>query len=395
MAKNDNGVGKSENNRKFTLLGDPALPLPFAAYEVRNVKLNGKIMGSTSDTVHALDRVSIEGDFTDSNGVILTSYSGILSPTIFDKAIAVSTLANDPASEFPDGSYTRNFNLQKNAIYKGAASVKNGHFNYSFIVPKDIAYYYGAAKWSSYANNSSADAIGSDFRIQVGGMNAHPDTDKKGPQIKAYFNASNFAKNGTIDANPLLVVELFDSSGINTVGNGIGHELTAVLDDDYGNAFILNDYYQGVLDDYQKGKISYQLNNLKEGKHTLRVKAWDVYNNSSEQVIYFEVKKATIVELDHIYNYPNPFTSRTKFLFDHNQAEEFLDIRIQIFTVSGKCVKTIHEASLANGYHLDGIEWDGTDDYGDKLGRGVYFYKVVLRTTNGTKSSAFQKLVIL
>ena len=395
MAKNDDGVGKSENNRKFTLLGDPALPLPFATFDVRNVKLNGKSIGNTGDTIHALDRISIEGDITDSNGVVLSDYNGILSPTIFDKAVAVSTLANDPASEFPDGSYVRNFNLQKNAIYKGAASVKNGHFNYSFIVPKDISYYYGAAKWSSYANNANVDAIGSDFRILVGGINANPELDKKGPKIKAYFNAVNFAQNGTTDANPLLLVELFDSSGINTAGNGIGHELTAILDDDYSNAFILNDYYQGVLDDYQKGKISYQLNGLKEGKHTLRVKAWDVYNNSSEVLIAFEVKKGEVLAMDHIYNYPNPFTSKTKFLFDHNQAESFLDVRIQIFTVSGKCVKTIHSTSYANGYHQDGIEWDGTDDYGDKLGRGVYFYKVILRTDNGNKSSAFQKLVIL
>jgi hypothetical protein len=395
MAKNDNGVGKSENNRKFTLLGDPALPLPFATFEVRNIKLNGKPIANVGDTIHALDRINIEGDITDSNGIVLTNYNGILAPTIFDKAIAVSTLANDPASQFPDGSYVRNFNLQKNAIYKGAASIKSGHFNYSFIVPKDITYYYGPAKWSSYANNTNEDAIGSDFRMIVGGINGHPTLDKQGPKIKAYFNATNFAKNGSTDANPLLLVDLFDSSGINTVGNGIGHELTAVLDDDFSNAFILNDYYQGVLDDYQKGKISYQLNGLKEGKHTLRVKAWDVYNNSSEVLLAFEVKKGTTVAMDHIYNYPNPFTTKTQFLFDHNQAETFLDVRIQIFTVSGKCVKTIHEASVANGYHLDGIDWDGTDDYGDKLARGVYFYKVILRTDNGNKTSAFQKLVIL
>ncbi len=395
MAKNDNGVGKSENNRKFTLLGDPALPLPFATYEVRNVKLNGKSINVVGDTIRALEKVTIEGDITDSNGVVLSDYNGVLSPTIFDKTIAVSTLANDPASEFPDGSYVRNFNLQKNAIYKGAASVKNGHFNYSFIVPKDISYYYGPAKWSSYANNTNEDAIGADFRMTVGGINPNPDRDKKGPRIKAYFNSANFAKNGTTDGNPLLLVELFDSSGINTVGNGIGHELTAVLDDDYSNAFILNDFYQGALDDYQKGKINYQLNGLKEGKHTLRVKAWDVYNNSSEVVLLFEVRNGTRVEMENIYNYPNPFTSKTQFLFDHNQAESYLDVRIQIFTVSGKCVKTIHETGIANGYHLDGIEWDGTDDYGDKLGRGVYFYKVILRTDNGNKTSAFQKLVIL
>lgn len=395
MAKNDNGVGKSENNRKFTLLGDPALPLPFASYEVRNMRLNGHAIGSGADTIHALDRIQVEGDITDTNGVVLNDYNGTLSPTIFDKAIKVTTLANDPASEFPDGSYVRSFNLQKNAIYKGAASVKNGHFNYSFIVPKDIAYYYGAAKWSSYANNIGADAIGSDFRIQVGGVNPNPEIDKKGPQIKAYFNAPNFSKNGITDENPLLLVDLFDSSGINTVGNGIGHELTAVLDDNFGAAFILNDYFQGVLDDYQRGKISYQLNGLKPGKHTLRIKAWDVYNNSSEAVLAFEVKKMAAVELEHIYNYPNPFTSNTTFLFDHNQSDTYLDVQIQIFTVSGKCVKTLHQGTAGQGYHLDGIFWDATDDYGDKLARGVYFYKVILRTENGKKASAFQKLVIL
>ncbi len=395
LAKNDGSVGKSENNRKFTLLGDPALPLPFADYRIENTFINGKNLSVTHDTIKALTRITVKGVVTDTNGVKLSNYNGIVFPTLFDKPVQVATLANDPAPAFPDGSYVRNFTLQKNAIYRGKASVVNGDFAYTFIVPKDIAYYYGKGKFSYYADNAQTDASGFDDQQYVGGISTAPITDKKGPVITLYMNDSKFVSGGMTDANPILLVNLFDESGINTLGTGVGHDILAVLDEDTKNAQTLNDFYESELDNFQKGKISFPFSKLAVGKHTLKVKAWDVYNNSAEAVINFEVVDQQQIKLANVYNYPNPFVNQTQFMFDHNQLDISMQIMIKIYTVSGKVVKTIQQQTTTSSYHTDGIMWDGTDDFGDKLARGVYFYRVQLRDTNGKTSTQMQKLVIL
>jgi flagellar hook assembly protein FlgD len=99
--------------------------------------------------------------------------------------------------------------------------------------------------------------------------------------------------------------------------------------------------------------------------------------------------------LKHVLNYPNPFTTNTTFHFDHNKAGESLKVMIQVFSVSGKLIKTLTaESDFAPG-HFDQINWDGRDDYGDPIGKGVYVYKVKVSSRSGKTAEEFQKLVIL
>jgi flagellar hook assembly protein FlgD len=96
-----------------------------------------------------------------------------------------------------------------------------------------------------------------------------------------------------------------------------------------------------------------------------------------------------------VLNYPNPFTTRTEFFFEHNQPCESLEVRIQIFTVGGKLVKTINQTVNQAGFRSEGIPWDGTDDYGDRIGKGVYVYKLEVRNPTGQRGEQIEKLVIL
>jgi len=99
--------------------------------------------------------------------------------------------------------------------------------------------------------------------------------------------------------------------------------------------------------------------------------------------------------LSHVLNYPNPFTTKTQFMFEHNRPCADLDVNIQVFTVSGKVVKTINQQVNCDGFRAEGIEWNGRDDYDQKIGRGVYVYRVKVRTPEGFTADAFEKLVIL
>jgi flagellar hook assembly protein FlgD len=182
---------------------------------------------------------------------------------------------------------------------------------------------------------------------------------------------------------------------VNTVGNGIGHDITAVLDANTENSIVLNDYYQADLNSYKSGSIRYPFSSLSEGKHTLNLKVWDVYNNSNQTYTEFIVAKSAELALSHVLNYPNPFTTKTQFYFEQNQCCQVLDVQVQIFTISGKLVKNIDEYVHTEGFRSDPIEWDGRDDFGDKIGKGVYIYRIKVKTSEGATAEKYEKLVIL
>ena len=192
-----------------------------------------------------------------------------------------------------------------------------------------------------------------------------------------------------------MLADIFDENGINAVGNGVGHDLLAVLDGNTANPIVLNEYYSSNLDSYQSGKIEYNFSKLEKGRHTLSLKVWDVNNNSSEVSIDFTVQEKEELSLDHVLNYPNPFTTKTEFYFEHNQICTDLEVQIQIFTVSGKLVKTINQLVLTEGFRSEGISWNGLDDFGDQLAKGVYIYMIKVKSPDGKIAEKTEKLVIL
>jgi hypothetical protein len=205
----------------------------------------------------------------------------------------------------------------------------------------------------------------------------------------------NFVYGGITNASPLLLAALQDPGGINTSGNGVGHNMTAVLDNNSQNSIILNNYYQSALNDFTQGQVRYPFSNLALGSHTLKVTAWDIYDQSSVANTEFVVTNNAKLALTHVFNYPNPFTTHTEFMFEHNMPCTELNVSIQIYSVSGKLVKSIVQSVQTTGYRVDGIVWDGLDDYGDAIGKGVYVYKVTVRDANGDVANKFEKLVVL
>ncbi|MEW6470108.1 MAG: type IX secretion system sortase PorU [Bacteroidota bacterium] len=379
------------NYRNFTLLCDPALMLAYPMHTIVTKTVNGQPVNlSQPDTVRALGVVTITGEVHDDYGNKLTGYNGVIYPTVFDKSVAVTTLSNDGTS-----SPAITFQLQKNVLYKGKVSVVNGDFSFTFVVPKDIAYAFGPGRISYYGHNGQEDAAGYYENIVIGGTDTTAPADNTGPVVKLYMNDDKFVSGGITDKNPDIYAVVSDSNGVNTVGNGIGHDIAAVLDANTDNTLVLNDYYEADLNSYKSGTVRYPLNDLDEGLHSLNLKVWDVYNNSSVAYTEFVVAADAILALDHVLNYPNPFTTKTSFYFEHNKPCNELEIQIQIFTVSGKLVKTINTRTTCDGYKVDGIEWDGKDDFGDAIGKGVYIYRVKVRTPEGETADKYEKLVIL
>ena len=387
LTKRDNaGV---TNTRNFTLLGDPAVRLNYPEHRVKVTSINGNPNLSVADTLNALSKMTISGIVEDINGNKMTNFNGVLYPSVFDKPLTVNTLNND--SQSPKTS----FKLQKNILYSGKASVTNGDWSFTFIVPKDIAYQFDFGRLSFYGQNGLEDAHGCFDGIVIGGFSSSAASDEQGPEINLFMNDEKFVFGGTTDENPFIYALVSDSNGINTVGNGIGHDITAQLDEESDEIFVLNDFYEANLNSYQTGKVRYPLQDLEPGLHSVRLKVWDIYNNSSEAYTEFVVASSAKLALNHVLNYPNPFTTNTKFFFEHNKQGSALKAQIQIYTVSGRLIKTIDEYVITEGFRSDGISWDGRDEFGDRIGKGVYIYKLKVRTTDGEVAQKTEKLVIL
>jgi flagellar hook assembly protein FlgD len=131
------------------------------------------------------------------------------------------------------------------------------------------------------------------------------------------------------------------------------------------------------------------------GTHTAIIKAWDVLNNSNTASVDFVVSANSEAKMDRVLNYPNPFTTTTSFEFDHNQSNETMYITIEIYSVKGTLVKSIRSVNTGESSRVTDIEWDGKDELGNKIGRGVYLYKCYYKTASGKSTSKYQKLVIL
>lgn len=391
-AKNENADSNNFlNDRKFALIGDPSQRIALPKYNVVTTAINDNPT-TTLDTLNALEKVTVSGIITNPQGEKVTDFNGTIYPTVYDKESIIETLQNDSESRKEE------FEVYRNILFKGSASVVNGEFKFTFVLPTDINYTVGNGKISYYAyDGDRTDAAGNFNEILIGGSNANGVTDNEGPTMQLFMNDENFVFGGSTNNNPTLLVNLNDDLGINVSGTSIGHDVVAVLDEDPQNSFILNKFYEANTDDHTSGKIRFPLNGLEPGNHSINVKAWDVSNNSTEERLEFVVINEGDQSLRRVYNYPNPFTTSTSFQFEHDLVGSDIEVYVDIYTVSGKLVKTIEKNIFASGYRVEDLEWNAQDDYGSSLAKGLYLYKikVISRELNQMRESDFEKLVIL
>ncbi|GAA4949157.1 type IX secretion system sortase PorU [Algibacter agarivorans] len=401
LAKADPSIVGVNQRRLVFFIGDPAMKLAFSKPNIKLTKINDVPIGQTTDTLKALSYVKLAGEVTDVSGNLLNNYNGTLSTTIYDKSIERQTLANDNTRL--NGQLVKlDFTTLGEIIFRGQSSVKNGQFEVDFVVPKDIGIPVGFGKVSFYSKNQelSQDQAGASVNtVKIGGLNENAVEDNTGPVVSIFMNDENFVTGGITNESPTLLAKMEDSNGINTA-SGIGHDIVAIIDGDETNPVILNDYYQTEVDDYTKGTVTFPFKDLEPGLHTLTLKAWDVYNNSSISEIQFIVfDKDESLVINNVLNYPNPFVNYTEFWFNHNSSEP-LDVSIQIFTVSGKLVRTLNGQTTGGGITTSSLSrdmvWDGRDDFGDKIGKGVYIYKLKAHSNLLNKTvEKIEKLVIL
>ncbi len=390
-AKNNTYLQQSE--RSISLIGDPALKISLPKYNVKTLQINNSLYDENTqsftniDTVGALSNMYIKGEIVDFNGNKINDFNGKLKIYLFDKKAYYYTLDNSGLDT------NLRFEQQNNILHRGFAQVENGEFEYSFTIPKDIAYNYGRAKISYYAQDSNIDAAGYTNDFILGGIDTSVNLISSRPIVNLYINDSSFVNGGITNENPNLYAVIWDSIPINIAGAGLGHDIVARLDN-AANTFILNDYYTYDEKDLNKGYITYPLTSLSEGEHTLSIKVWNIYNYSTQATINFRVINSEKEEYE-TYNYPNPFNESTNIIVKFNRPDNIKKAIIKIFNAQGRAVKTIDASNHIGSNNVGPINWDGYLDGGGRIGNGIYYYTVELTDYNGNTTTKTNKMLVV
>jgi hypothetical protein len=377
-----NGV----NDLKYQYIGDPTVRLGLPRYRATIDSLNGKSLVQVQQ-IRALSKLDIKGTIYHPDGTVWNDLSSTALLTIYDSQKQVP----DP---YWQGTY---YTFQGSKLFSGEVSVKNGVFEATAVIPTDISYSDTTGKIELYFQANGSDGSGYTTNVIVGGTDTTAVNNHIGPQITVYFDSTNFRPGDYVSQNPTLIVVLHSVNGINLSDAGIGHSLQATFDGQ--QSVNLAPFYVGDVNSYQDGTVRYPVTmSLAPGEHSVSVRAFDVFNNESDTTIVFVIESSTQLSITNVYNYPDPFSSSTAFTFQRNGGiGEPINVKIKVFTLSGRLIKTIDYPGVIMGNDtFVKIPWDGLDDDGNRLANGVYLYKVIASTIDGSQTAeALGKMAVL
>lgn len=375
---------RGPRNRNFALLGDPMLTLQYPDFIATIDEINGKNIALESDTLSALEEITLRGTIRNQDSTLNDGFNGIVDILLLDAASQSRTLGQE--------SIPTSYRVQENALFRGKASVTNGQFSTTFILTRNISYRFLEGKISLYAidEENGVDASGATNQIRLGGTAPALRTDNAPPEIDLYLNDEQFVNGSAVESSSILIARVFDLNGLNISENSINQNITLTLNDE--EPIVINDFYTADVDDYQNGFVTYPLNGLDAGKYTATIKLWDTYNNSATQTVEFIVSDTRRISMENVFNYPNPAKGTTTFNFEHNRPGEELEITIDIYGVDGALKATLYHEIDDSPTRIDFLNWDIT---ASTLEQGLYLYKITVKSTlDGAVGQQVKRLIV-
>ena len=387
------GSDQTANKLQYALLGDPTLRLAIPTSPVIIETINGQEIAdlSTPLKIGAGSTVEVAGYVADIDGHVNEAFSGEMTAIVRDAAEEVVCRRNDPSEAETAFVYTD----RNKILFQGTDSVSRGHFKFSFAVPKDISYSDGTGLITIYAVNKERDEEANGYTDKVvfnGRGSGEQDTD--GPSVFCYLNSSSFVDGGTVNATPYFIAEINDPDGINTTGNGIGHDLQLIIDGELARTYNLNDYFQYDFGSFTQGTVGFSIPELSEGPHRLQFRVWDVLNNSTTSTLNFKVSKDAAPTFFDVECTHNPATTSTDIRIIHDRVGSNLEVILDIFDMAGHHLWQHQEHGTAydNSYV---INWDLCVDGGRRLHTGVYLYRVRISSDGSSQTSKAKKIIII
>jgi hypothetical protein len=375
------------NDRKYFLLGDPMLKILIPEKIVKIHSINDSLCAGDTIKLKALEPLVVEGAIYDeSTDQIDESFNGTIIVTMLDSDVEVKVVDTD------SDKTVHTIQKQGGALNRSSYPVVNGRFIAEFIIPKDISFETSKGRLLAYAySDDNRYAKGIDTSFIIDGIEITDIQDDQGPTIDINFDSRSFESGDIVRNNPLLIVDLGDDSGLNTTGLGVGHKISAWIDDS-PEAIDLTPKFVTSLEDSKKGSVEKFLYDLKPGVHTIKIRAWDVYNNYSVAETIFRIaEEGEGIIIENIDTWPNPTTGATSFVFKHNMTPPF-DLRIDIYNLMGQNVQTINQV-VSSTFEVN-IPWDGSDRNGNIVPIGTYPYKIYVKSLDGKTAIINSKLYI-
>jgi Peptidase family C25/Propeptide_C25 len=385
------------NDQKFLLLGDPLLVLNIPEQIVSIDEINNIITKDNEISLQGLTKIEVQGRILKKDSSVNTDFNGKLFLTIYD---------GDRDYKVTERGATFSFSKYGGLLGKLPTEVKNGIFNVDLTLPKDIAYSDNFGRMFAYAVSDDKQnyARGNFSTFKVSGIDENAVSDGRGPAIDIFVDSRKFLPGDLVSVNPMLIVDLRDPEGINSTGYGIGHRIEAWINNSQESIDLTKGY---TLADDGSGSVSEEINGIKDGRNTIIVRVWDIFNNYSIDSTYFYVNSPEDEYwIGAITTYPNPVVESTTIRFRHNldvipvdditgAIGEGIDAVVEIYSSDGALLRTLRETlNTRDNAHSAEVKWDGLDRYGFSVGTGAFAYNITLRDGSGKVVSKVQMVAI-
>ncbi|MDO4160026.1 MAG: type IX secretion system sortase PorU [Prevotellaceae bacterium] len=383
------------NKLQYSLLGDPALVLNVPLNRVVIDSINGidLVNGDSIPSLSAGSIATITGHINNADGTEDTSFNGVVNAVVRDAEKLVTCKLNDTSSDGASTPYT--YYDRTTVLYNGSDSVRAGTFTITFAVPMDIDYSNESGMINIFAvNESTLESVNGYSEDFIVGGSSSVNNDSIGPSIYCYLNSTSFTNGDKVNTTPYFIAQVYDKDGINASGSGIGHDMVLVIDGEMSKTYTLNDYFEYDFGSYTSGNVYYSIPELETGTHTLKFRAWDVLNNSSTAELTFNVVEGLTPNVNSISCTPNPATTNTKFIVNHDRSGSSVNVGIEVFDMTGRLVwKNQEDDVTTTGAYT--YTWDLTNGNGGKLNTGVYLYRVKVSSSGTGYTSKARKLIIV
>ncbi len=395
LAKND-VIISDDNKLRFLVFGDPAMRLAYAPLTARIETINGRAVDDENyePLVFATNEsVEFAGKIIGLDGEVATGFNGTVISTLYGPEQSVTTHGYG----FDGVKVT--YDEWSNRLTVNSDTIVNGEFTVRVIIPGEVNDEYDNFRPAlinlyAYDSRDTLEAKGSSKDFFIYGDEK---TDTIGPGIiTMVLNDETFIDGSDVNTSPMLLATVADESGVNLSSAGREHSMKLTLDgniiyDDLVSYYTPMSSQQGMI-----GSISYQLNDLPEGMHSLTLSVWDVHNNKSEKTITFNVANGAVPEIianENLDIYCAFDGSDMTFYVRHNRLGTEVSATIEVYDLMGRCV---WRSAPSGGSDMNAtpVTWNMRDNGGTRVPGGIYIYRATI-TANGVQmATRVQKLTI-